>query len=57
MLMKTRQGKCSKSLRFNFYVVLKPATISSRSQMFFKIGVFKSFAEFIGKALVPESLF
>ena len=41
----------SKSLRFNFYVVLQPATRSSRSQMFFKLGVLKGFSKFIGKHL------
>ena len=41
----------SKSLRFNFYVVLQPATKSSRSQMFFKRGVLKGFSKFIGKHL------
>ena len=51
MLMQTRQGKSSKSLRFNFYVVHQPATRSSRSQIFFQIGVLKSFAKFIEKHL------
>ena len=51
MLMQTRQGKSSKSLRFNFYVVLQPAFKRSRSQIFFKIGVLKSFSKFIGKHL------
>ena len=49
--METRQGKRSKSLLFNFYVVLQPATKSSRLQIFFKIGVPKSFSKFIGKHL------
>ena len=30
---------------------------SSRSQVFFKIGVFKNFGKFTGKHLVPGSLF
>ena len=45
----------SKSLWFNFYVVLQPAAKSSRSQMFFKKGVLKGFSKFIGKHLY-ESL-
>ena len=51
ILMYTRHINSSKSLRLNFYVVLQPATRSSRSQMFFKIGVLKSFAKLIGKHL------
>ena len=51
MLRQTRQGKSSKSLFFNLYVVLQPATRNSRSQMFFKIGVLRSFVNFIGKHL------
>ena len=58
MLIQTRQIKSSISLRLNFYVVLQPAaTSSSRSQMFFKIGVLKSFAKFIGKRLCQSFLF
>ena len=49
MLGWTRQVKTSKYLRLNFYVVLHPATRSSRSQMFFKMSVLKNFAKFIGK--------
>ena len=37
--------------------LIRPANRSSRSQMLFKIGVLKSFAKFMGKAAVPESLF
>ena len=47
----------SKSLQFNFYVVLQPATRSSRSQMFFKIGVLKGFSKFIGKHLYQSLSF
>ena len=56
MLMQVKQVKSSKSLRLNSYVVLQAATRSSRSQMFFKIGVLKTFAIFIGKHLC-QSLF
>ena len=48
--------KSSKSLRLNFYVVLQPTTRSSRSQMFFKIGVLQHFIKFTGKYL-RQSLF
>ena len=57
MLMKTRQGKSNKSLLFNFYVVLQPATRSSRSKMFFKIGILKSFPKFIRKHLFQSLSF
>ena len=33
------------------WFILEPATRSSHSEMFFKIGVLKSFAKFIGKQL------
>ena len=56
MLMQTREGKSSKSLWFSFYVVLQPVTKSSRSQIFFKIGVLKSFAKIHRKTPVPEKL-
>ena len=48
VLMWTRQVKSSKTLQLNFYVVLNPATKSSRSQMLFKIGVLKNLAKFVG---------
>ena len=51
------QGKRSRSQQFNFYVVLKPANRSSRLQIFFKIGVLKSFAKFIGKPLYQSLSF
>ena len=47
--METKQVKNSTSLQLNLYVVLQPATRSSRSQMFFKKAVFKNFAIFTGK--------
>ena len=47
----------SKSLRFNFYVVLQPATRSSRSPMFFKIGALKRFFKIHRKTPVSESHF
>ena len=51
---KKLQNKC---LRFNLYVVLQLATRSNRSQMFFKIGVLKSFSKFIGKSLYQSLSF
>ena len=49
--------KSSKSLRLNFYVVLHSATRSSRSEMFFKIGIPKNFAKFTGKHLCQSHFF
>ena len=65
MLMSTGQVKSSKYLRLNFYVVLHPATRSSRSR-FFKIGVLKNFAKltcepqacnYVKDTLNPSQLF
>ena len=51
MLISTRQVKSKRALRFSFYLALQPETRSSRSETFFKIGVLKSFAKFMGKQL------
>ena len=55
--MLTRQIKNGESVRLNFYVVLQPATKSSRSQMLFKIGVIKNFAKSTGKHLCKAHVF
>ena len=55
--MYTKQVKSSKSLRLNMCMVLQPANKSSRSHMFFKIGVLKSFAKFTEKHLRQNLFF